>query len=161
MREAAGLDPMRVADARLPMQADARNESLSCTSCHGAHRFDTRKAAVSACLGCHADGHSTRYEGTEHAALWREDRTGMSGASCATCHLPRIAHGKEVRVLHNQNDTLRPNEKMVRPVCANCHGVAFSLAALADTDCVTSNFAHAPPGPPRGFELIRQRLANQ
>lgn len=160
MREAAGLAPMRVADARLPMREDAHGKSLSCTSCHGDHRFDTRAAAVSACLTCHADTHSKNHERTEHARLWKADPSGQSGASCATCHLPRIARGDASRVQHNQNDTLRPNEKMVRPVCANCHGVAFALASLADEKSIASNFDEPPAGPPEGIRLVRKRLAN-
>lgn len=161
MREAAGLGPMRVADARLPMQAAAFDKSLSCVACHGAHRFDTRKAAVDACLSCHADEHSLHYERSKHAILYREDPTGRSGASCATCHLPRIVEGESVRVLHNQNDTLRPNDKMIRPICANCHGVGFSLAALADESLIATNFASSPAGTVRGLEMIRERQANR
>ncbi|HEU0199101.1 MAG TPA: cytochrome c3 family protein, partial [Burkholderiaceae bacterium] len=58
MRLAASLPAMQPAHARLPMKADAGHETLGCTSCHGAHRFDTKKAAVDACLGCHDDRHT-------------------------------------------------------------------------------------------------------
>lgn len=44
-------------------------------------------------------------------------------------------------VQHNQNDTLRPNEKMIRPVCVSCHGLAFSIDALADPALIARNFA--------------------
>ena len=50
----------------------------------------------------------------------------------------------KVTTNHNQNDSLRPNEKMIRPVCLDCHGLAFSLDALADTDLVARNFAGKP-----------------
>ena len=143
MREAAGLEAMQVARARSPMRPNA-DASLSCTSCHGAHAFDTRRAASVACLGCHADEHSLNYEKSKHAALFLADPTGLSGVSCATCHLPRVKNAGEVRVAHNQNDTLRPNEKMVRAVCANCHGLGFSLDALADADLIASNFSGRP-----------------
>ena len=35
---------------------------------------------------------------------------------------------------HNQNDGLRSNEKMIRPVCLDCHGLGFAIDALADDD---------------------------
>ena len=44
---------MRPADALLPMKGDAAHRELTCSSCHGGHRFDTRTAAVDACLECH------------------------------------------------------------------------------------------------------------
>lgn len=50
----------------------------------------------------------------------------------------------KVTTNHNQNDSLRPNEKMIRPVCLDCHGLAFSLDALADTDLIDRNFAGKP-----------------
>ena len=49
-----------------------------------------------------------------------------------------------MRVLHNQNANLRPNDKMVREVCARCHGLPFTLDALADANLVRRNFAGAP-----------------
>ena len=47
---------------------------------------------------------------------------------------------KSAFVTHNQNDNLRPNEKMVRSVCSNCHGLQFSLDALADPALIEKNF---------------------
>jgi len=156
MREAAGLSPMHVGQARLPMR-ESTDRSLSCTSCHGAHAFDLHRAASTACLECHADEHSLNYPKSKHAALFLADPTGKSGASCATCHLPRIERGGQVRVAHNQNDTLRPNEKMVRSVCMNCHGLAFTLDALADADSITSNFAQRPTRNIESLEWARSR----
>ena len=61
-------------------------------------------------------------------------------------------------VEHNQNDNLRPNEKMVRDVCLSCHSLAFSLDALADSDLVRRNFA----GPPaRHVESIDMALSRR
>lgn len=158
MRQAAGLGPLKVADARAPMLPSAHAKTLSCTACHGAHRFDTRAAAADACLGCHADEHSRSYPATPHAALFRADETGASGASCATCHLPRqLAADGSVTVEHNQNATLRPNEKLVRSVCTRCHEAAFSLAALADADLVLRNFDRAPSKQHPSIEMIRAR----
>ncbi|HEY6725200.1 MAG TPA: cytochrome c3 family protein [Polyangiaceae bacterium] len=159
MREAAGLGPMRVGDARQPMRDEAKDETLSCTSCHGAHAFDTREAAISACLGCHDDRHSTSYRQSKHYAVFRADESGRSGASCATCHLPRIGgEAGEVRVVHNQNDTLRPNEKMVRGVCINCHGLQFSLDALADRELIAKNFGGAPAAKVESLEWAWRRV---
>jgi hypothetical protein len=47
-------------------------------------------------------------------------------------------------VQHNQSDNLRPNEKMLRPVCTQCHGLEFSIDALADVELVRHNFNGAP-----------------
>ena len=80
--------------------------------------------------------------------------------SCATCHLPRVEFTTpedETRVLvqHNQNDNLRPNEKMVRSVCMNCHGLQFSLDALADGKLIGRNFKGMPA---KQIESIRMAL---
>lgn len=158
MREAAGLAPMRVGDARQPMHAAAKDETVGCTSCHGAHAFDTRKAAVDACLGCHADQHSLNYRESKHYALFQAGESGKGGASCATCHLPRVERAGETRVLHNQNDTLRPNEKMVRAVCMNCHGLGFSLDALADPALIANNFVGVPQVKVESLEWAQRRV---
>jgi len=47
-------------------------------------------------------------------------------------------------VQHNQNDNLRPNEKMIRSVCMSCHGLKFSIDALADTRLLKNNFSGKP-----------------
>ncbi len=152
MRVAQGLAPMQPQSARVPMKRTAHDKILSCVSCHGAHRFDTRKAAVDACLGCHNDRHSLAYRKGAHARLWAAEGRGEaasgSGISCASCHLPRVpvTHAGVTRftVQHNQNATLRPNEKMLRPVCMHCHGLGLSLDALADVERIEDNFARAP-----------------
>ena len=99
-------------------------------------------------MGCHNDGYTRAYIDSKHHILWQNEREGLtapnSGVSCATCHLPREKRrrgGKEyVVVQHNQNDNLRPNEKMIRSVCMNCHGLRFSIDALADPRLVANNF---------------------
>lgn len=154
MRLVQNMAPMHPGDARLPMQQDAHDRSLGCTSCHAAHRFDTRHAAVEGCLSCHADEHSLAYKRSSHYTLWQRELAGAappgSGVSCASCHLPRIEFStpddvKRILVQHNQNDGLRPNEKMIRPVCQSCHGLPFSIDALADPALMQRNFA----GPPK------------
>jgi hypothetical protein len=143
MRLAVGLPPMEPALSRIPMRADARGV-LGCTSCHGAHAFDTRRAAADACLACHADEHSLAWERSPHAS---------GGVSCATCHLPRVRdESGRILVSHNQNDFLRPNEKQIRAVCMQCHGLGFSIDALADSALVRRCFAGRPA---RQVESIR------
>jgi hypothetical protein len=148
MRLARGLDAMQPASARLAMRAEARDRRLGCQSCHPAHAYDTRRAAFEACLDCHDDEHSRAYGASPHAALWTAETRGAappgSGVSCATCHLPRLAGEDGVAVEHNQNSVLRPNEKMIREVCLACHGLGFTLDALADRDLVRGNFRGRP-----------------
>jgi hypothetical protein len=145
MRLAVGLTPMTPGKAQLPMRPEARHAELGCTSCHAAHRFDTKKAAVEACLYCHADEHSLSYRKTKHFE---------SGVSCASCHLPRVELRDEdmgiqrTLVQHNQSETLAPSEKMVRPVCLECHGLGFSIDALAGR-------------PVQSLDMVRQRIANR
>ena len=154
MRLAETLSPMTPAQARQPMKAKAGHRALGCTSCHSAHRFDTRTAALEACTGCHDDKHTNAYQHSPHARLWNEEIAGRapqgSGVSCASCHLPRTEHrvpgmdAKRLLVQHNQNDNLRPNEKMIRPVCMSCHGLGFTIDALADPALVARNFSGPP-----------------
>jgi hypothetical protein len=153
MRLKLGREPMTPAQARLPMHTDAAHRELTCTTCHGAHRFDVVSAAVDACLECHNDGHSLAYVDSPHHRLWQQASAGAlapgSGVSCATCHMPRVDYDvsewlRRVMVEHNQNATLTPNEKMLRPVCLHCHGLQFSLDALADPAMVANNYRGTP-----------------
>jgi hypothetical protein len=136
---------MRPELSRLPMRSDAAHEELGCQSCHGSHDYDREQAAVDACLGCHADRHSLGYRESKHNALWSAELAGSapagSGVSCAGCHMPLTRNGS---IEHNQNDNLRPNEKMVRSVCGHCHGLSFTLDALADRQLIEKNFKGAP-----------------
>lgn len=162
------LTPMRPELARLPMSAKAHGTDLTCTTCHGAHAFDTARAEVEACLGCHDDKHSRAYVGSPHETLAKAERDGAgvkgTGVTCATCHMPRTTRedpdtGEEhLLVVHNQNDNLRPNEKMLRSVCMNCHGLGFAIDALADTDLVSRNFAGRPSARVESIEWVMRRL---
>lgn len=152
MKLAAGLGPMTPAQARLPMHAAAGHKAMDCNACHGAHRYDTKAAATVSCQNCHDDEHTRNYAASPHAALWRAEALGAAepgtGVSCAACHLPRETHradGRDiVRVQHNQNANLRPNEKMLRTVCLDCHGYGFALDALADPALIQNNFQGRP-----------------
>ncbi|HYJ08390.1 MAG TPA: cytochrome c3 family protein [Polyangiaceae bacterium] len=167
MRLERGLEPMRPGEARLPMKKRAGERELGCGSCHGSHQFDTKKAAAEACLGCHDDRHSLAYDSSPHAKAWREELGGHapqgSGVSCATCHLPRssitVAGHARVAVEHNQNDNLRPPDKLVRSVCLSCHGWGFSMSALSDADrsLVDKNFSGPPKAKVKALDLVRRR----
>lgn len=148
------LAPMTPGEARLPMKAEPIADALDCGSCHGPHRFDTAFAAVDACLGCHDDEHSRAYRGSPHHALVESARAGELAAdaavTCASCHMPRTSRSYEfgayvhVLVDHNQSETMRPNEKMIRAVCLDCHGLGFSIDALADRELIERNFTGRP-----------------
>ena len=137
---------MTAAEARLPMHADGG--LLDCGTCHLPHAVDTGRAVVEACLTCHDDSHSRAYTGSVHHALWLAEQAGEappgSGVSCATCHMAKSERDGEIVTDHNQNDTLRPNEKAIRPVCLDCHGLGFALDALADGDLIARNFQGRP-----------------
>jgi mono/diheme cytochrome c family protein len=166
MRLSQGLPPMKPSMARLPMKEEAHDKTLSCTSCHDVHTFDTRRAAVESCLGCHDDNHSRTYKQSPHFRLWLDEADGKgekgSGVSCATCHLPRDTDRKggrtNVHVEHNQSMNLHPNEKMVRGVCMQCHGLGFSLDALSDDALIRNNFNGKPTKHVKSLDMAEERL---
>lgn len=139
---------MSTAEARVPLLPEAHGKELTCMTCHAPHEQDLTYAAMDACMTCHADDHSLAYEGSPHHALWQAELAGDlpagSGVSCATCHMPQSERRGVVTTNHNQNDTLRPNEKMIRPTCMECHSLEFSIDALADPDLVARNFQGKP-----------------
>ncbi|MEM9365023.1 MAG: cytochrome c3 family protein [Planctomycetota bacterium] len=148
MRLAAGMSPMTPQQARLPMHVGAHHRELTCSACHDGHRFDTKYAAAEACLKCHADDHSMAYVDSSHAQLWLNELDGSgevgSGVSCATCHMPRVDVDGVVHVQHDQSSNLRPNEKMAREVCTQCHGLEYSLSSLADSSAKQHCYSQAP-----------------
>ena len=162
------LTPMRPQLARAPMQSKVAHAELTCTSCHGAHGFNTAKAQINSCRACHADEHTKAYEGSPHHQLWKAEISGAgakgSGVSCATCHMPRAwmedESGYEEFLVanHNQNANLRPNEKMIRGVCMNCHGLGFSIDALADKDLVKRNFDGRPSAHIESIDWVIKRV---
>ncbi len=165
MRLAQDLSAMTPGQARLDMKKNAHDRELSCTSCHGSHQFDKKHAAVDGCLACHDDKHSNQYKQSKHFTLWHKEVTGQAeantGVSCATCHLPRKQsrheNGTFVSSEHNQNDNLRPNEKMLRSVCMQCHGLEFSIDSLADRKLIEKNFSSKPDVHIKSLDLVRQR----
>ena len=109
--------------------------------------------------------HSKAYLGSPHHQLWQKEVAGElpagAGVSCASCHLPRLAvkeSGIErILVMHNQNTNLRPNSKMIRSVCMNCHGLGFSLNALADPALILNNYSNSPTKEVDTLEMVRER----
>lgn len=169
MRLAVGLSPMKPELARIPMKQQAAHEiakELTCHSCHSAHDYNTQTAAVESCLGCHADTHSKAYLKSSHYQLWLKEVSGElpagSGVSCASCHLPRLLarqNGKDkVWVNHNQNANLRPNSKMIRGVCMQCHGLNFSLQSLADNEQLLNNYSSPVAGTHKTIEMVQNRM---
>lgn len=146
---------MSTTEARVPLLPEAHGQDVTCNTCHKPHEQDLTFAAVGACLSCHADDHSLAYKGSPHHTLWEAETAGLgplgSGVTCATCHMPQSERKGVATTNHNQNDTLRPNEKMIRPVCMECHSLEFSIDALADADLVQRNF---PGTPDRHIESI-------
>ena len=169
MRLAQNLSPMQPQWATIPMNAGVHSRKLSCVTCHRDHDFNTRFAAVEACLECHADRHSKAYQSSAHYRLWRDQTSGLTsgetGVSCATCHMPRLPLTRSGRprvlVQHNQNDNLRPNEKMIRSVCLNCHGLAFAIDALADPALVAQNFNGQPSRHIASIEMAVKRVKDK
>lgn len=165
--EDKGLPPMTPALARVPMKDDAHATQLTCNTCHGAHKYDVKFAQVEACEGCHADDHTKAFRMSPHNSLVDREASGDlpkgSGVTCATCHMPRHLvrddYGTEkVFVTHNQNDNLRPNEKMIRTVCADCHGLRFTIDALADTALIKNNFKGKPAHHVESIDWVENRM---
>ena len=53
---------------------------------------------------------------------------------------------------------LRPNEKMLRTVCMDCHGLGFSIDALADEKLINNNFNGMPSVHVESIDLVKRRL---
>jgi len=167
MRLAQDLDPMTPGFARLEMKSDSFEKELNCNTCHQPHKYKLDTAAVDICLQCHNDKHSLAYKKSAHYTLWLEEQSGKAkpdtGVSCASCHMPRINYDvsdwlRRVTVQHNQNANLKPNEKMIRTVCANCHGLEFTLDALADKNLILNNFNGQPGIHVETMDLARKEL---
>lgn len=162
------LTPMSPGMARLPMKEGSHASELNCQSCHAAHGYETTYAVVDSCLGCHADDHSLAYRESGHYELWQQELAGELapgvGVTCASCHMPRVEKDyywgtfTHNEVQHNQSANLQPNEKMLRPVCLNCHGLQFSINALADPELIADNFARESAVHVPGIDMAKSRL---
>jgi len=146
------LSPMTPAQSLgLAFKSDAMHDELTCNSCHQPHQYRLQQAGLESCMGCHDDEHTRNYLSSPHYGLVLRERAGElppgSGVTCATCHMPKTEDEHETGKFftqHNQNDNLRPNEKMIRTVCLDCHGAQFVLNALADPALIHSNFNGQP-----------------
>jgi len=148
----AGLSPMTPAMARVPMKSSSAHLQMDCTACHQPDKPRTFSAYES-CIQCHDDEHSKNFTNSAHFKLWQTDPTSRSAVSCATCHMPRIEDDEGGhRVSHDNTANLRPNEKMIRSACANCHGLQFSMNALADEELIRANFDSMPTVDHPGIE---------
>ena len=161
------LGPMRPELARLPMKQKAHGTELTCTTCHQAHDFNRQKAKVETCATCHDDAHTKAYFDSPHFKLWQAELAGKApegtGVTCATCHMPRMLERgddgiERVLIAHNQNDNLRPNEKMARAVCMDCHGLGFTLDALADRALINRNFKGRSSVHVKGIDWVERRM---
>lgn len=158
-----GESPLTPAMARLPMQPDAMQLTMTCNTCHDVHSVNTQQAAVDSCLTCHSDTHSVNYGKSYHAELFAADhnlpRPSASAVSCATCHLPRHRSGggedAVTLVNHNNTYTLLPRDRMVKDVCMNCHGMEFSYNSIFDDELVEHNFDRPPTLSLETFDLVR------
>ena len=148
LNEPAQPSAMTTDEARVALLAESHGQGMTCVSCHAPHKEDPQNTAITGCLSCHGDDHSRSYENSPHFAAWQAELAGDapagSGVTCATCHLPQTERKGAAVTNHNQNDTLRPNEKMIRPVCMNCHGLEFAIDALADPALISNNFSGQP-----------------
>ncbi len=141
-------DTVTTDEARVTLSEEAHGQGMTCNSCHLPHREEPQHSAVSACLTCHSDEHSQAYENSPHFSVWQAEKAGGapagSGVTCATCHMPQTEKNGFAVTSHNQNDNLRPNEKMIRSVCLSCHGLGFAIDALADPALIANNFSGQP-----------------
>ncbi len=166
MRLVQDLPAITPGESTMMFKSGALDVQHGCNSCHGAHSFDTGHAAKQGCLNCHNDEHSLAFDASPHGKLARQAESGKINVSesvtCATCHMPRrelMINGTElVGVHHNQNANLRPNEKMIRPVCMQCHGLAFSIDALADEGLIRNNFTGQPQAHIPSIEWALKRV---
>lgn len=150
----SAMTPKQSVQAHSQLSFNQHNidKELNCATCHNPHTQDLKTAAVESCLGCHSDEHSLAFRNSKHGQLWQQhldqEIPENQAVSCATCHMPSIEfdlYGQShILVQHNQNDNLRPNEKMIRSVCINCHSVPFSINSLADPTLLKNNFTGQP-----------------
>jgi len=161
------LSPMRPELARLPMKQEAAHIDLTCTTCHSAHAFDIKKAKVEACATCHNDEHTQAYFQSQHYELWKQESNGTapegSGVACATCHMPKLETKTSQGIKrwiadHNQSANLHPNEVMGREVCMDCHGMSFTIDALADRDLISKNFKGRPSVHVESLDWVETRM---
>lgn len=170
----APLSPKQSPLAFKESAMDARHGCNSCHSAHSFNTQTAATSACLDChnddhsLAFLDSPHGKLWQMAEKQQIPEEN-----AVSCATCHMHRVVETRVgtkldskvagesaktatqnqaqdlqnaplVRVEHNQNMTLRPNEKMIRPVCMQCHSLEFSIDALADKLLIDNNFNGQP-----------------
>lgn len=169
MRLAQNLSAMTPYKGRLEMHDKNLHSSLGCESCHKSHEYTTDESVFEACVACHKDDHTIAYKNSKHYDLLMAERAGDiaegSGVSCATCHFPREYRSEGdkqfVVVQHNQNANLRPRSKQIKSVCIHCHGLGFTLDALADDELAKNNYQGQPSVHLESLEMVKDRIESQ
>lgn len=142
------LSPLTPKMAALPMKESAFDKQMNCNACHNVHSVNTFQAAVDSCLSCHNDTHSLNYKNSRHYELFASQgilpRPNNESVTCAACHLARQEYEGEIHVNHNNTYNLLPRDRMVKDVCINCHGMAYSYNSIFDNELVENNFARPP-----------------
>lgn len=130
------LSPMTPQLARIPMKKSAAHLQMDCRACHQPeHRDRPIFAAQESCLQCHDDEHTRNHQNSPHFNV---------GVTCATCHMPSENRDGTIITNHDNTANLRPNEKMIKNVCMDCHGLQFSMDAMSSSELFQSNFAVSP-----------------
>ena len=157
------LSPMTPQKARLDFKPAAFDKELTCNSCHDSHQIDLNFASTQACLSCHDDEHSRNFELSKHFNKAMRDQSASFAdvdVTCATCHLPRYEQGGVIKAMHNPNHNLRPNEKMLRSVCMDCHSLGFAIDALADKNLIKTNFVGRPARHIESIDMALERVTD-
>jgi hypothetical protein len=129
------LTPITPAHARLPMKT-ATHSAMDCRSCHQpTQKSNPLFASQQSCIQCHDDEHTNNNRNSKHFNV---------GVTCATCHMPNEKRNGSIFVIHDNTVNLRPNEKMIKNVCIDCHGLQFSMDAMTTPSLLDNNFS-APP----------------
>ena len=152
----------------------AKDACLSCHKDEHSLSFESskhgilRKAAIDqglplentvSCATCHMPRISAGKIKVENGTL---DAKTVSDKAMTTARNGESDAAKDLmvelwRVQHNQNWNLRPNEKMIRPVCMNCHGLEFAIDALADPELIKSNFSGQPSKHVESVDWVLER----
>ena len=153
------LSPLQPKITRLPMKKPALGKKMTCNTCHDVHEVNTFQAAVDSCLSCHNDNHSLNYSKSKHAQLLAAEgtltRASVESVTCAACHLPRMEFDGVVHVNHNNTYNLLPQDRMIKDVHMNCHGMEYSYRSIFDSELVFINFDRAPTKELQTLEMIR------
>jgi predicted CXXCH cytochrome family protein len=159
------MSPMTPEKARLTFNESALLSAVTCQSCHSPHKEELDFASTKACLSCHNDEHSRNFKSSIHATvnvpnLQSIDSENSANMTCASCHMPRYEDEGVTRAMHNPSHNLRPNEKMIRSVCMDCHSLAFSIDALADKSLIKRNFVGKPSVHIQSIDMAVERTKN-